>query len=216
MRLTLADHVHGAVLGGDLVLLDVNADIYFCLPAGDHVAKLSGNALDASPKAFAMALYEAGLAQAATVITPRASPPLSPTRTARAALDAAPDIKSTPTTWRHLQVLVRSAATARRMLRRPFVERIGGQRVAAGAVSGRLLADIAVFRRLAPWLPIDGACLFRSLMLRAYLNDLGHGVTWCFGVRTWPFQAHCWLQVEDMALDDEAERLCAFHPIMAV
>ena len=53
-------------------------------------------------------------------------------------------------------------------------------------------------------------------MLAAFLRSLGHRPTWVFGVRTWPFQAHCWLQVEDIALDDEAERLCAFAPILGV
>jgi hypothetical protein len=28
--------------------------------------------------------------------------------------------------------------------------------------------------------------------------------------------AHCWLQVGDMALDDDLERLAAYHPILAV
>jgi hypothetical protein len=77
-----------------------------------------------------------------------------------------------------------------------------------------MLDDIAVFRRVAPWLPLDGACLFRSGFLLGYLESLGHRVDWVFGVRTWPFRAHCWLQAGDVALDDEAERLIAYHPIM--
>ena len=79
-----------------------------------------------------------------------------------------------------------------------------------------MLADVAIWRRLAPWLPMDGVCLFRSGMLLAFLRALGPRPTWVFGVRTWPFQAHCWLQVEDIALDDEAERLCAYAPVLAV
>jgi hypothetical protein len=37
-----------------------------------------------------------------------------------------------------------------------------------------------------------------------------------FGVRTWPFHAHCWLQVEDVVLDDHHERIGAYTPLMAL
>lgn len=216
MRLTLADDVHGALVDGDLVLLAVKADTYFCLPAGDHQLTLIGRGLDAEPQVLAQALIEAGLAQPATTIDKAPRPPSRPRRSARAALDADPALKATRPTRRHLLALVRAAAAARRAEHRALAARLQPLEAPCATLSPALLADLAVFRRLAPWLPVDGACLFRSQMLRAYLAALGHGVTWCFGVRTWPFIAHCWLQVEDMALDDEAERLCAFHPILAV
>lgn len=216
MRLSLADHVHGAVLDGDLVLLDVTADTYFCLPAGDHALDLTGRVLDARPDALAHALIEAELAAPAQAVGLAGAALTAPTRSARAALDADLDLKDAPVRWTHLVALVRAAWEARRTERRAFAKRLERPAVPPSTLTRELLADLAVYRRLVPWLPIDGACLFRSQMLRAYLADLGHGVTWTFGVRTWPFIAHCWLQVEDMALDDEAERLVAFQPILAV
>ena len=216
MRLSLADHVHGAVLDGDLVLLDVEADTYVCLPAGEHSLALSGRALDASPDALARALIEAGLAQPALALDVPVVALTRPRRSARAALDADADLKAAPIAACHLRALVHAVLEARRAERRPFAVRLRRPDAPPSAVTAELLADLAVFRRLIPWLPVDGACLFRSQLLRAYLAALGHGVSWTFGVRTWPFIAHCWLQVEDMALDDEAERLIAFHPILAV
>lgn len=216
MRLALADHVHGVVLDDDLVLLDVDADTYFCLPAGDHALALKGRDLEAEPEGLALALIEAGLATPTLNTLPSAAPLPRPQRSARAALDADPALKAAPVRWIQLVALWRAVWQARRAERRAFAARLARPEAPPSALTAELLADLAVYRRLVPWLPVDGACLFRSQMLRAYLAALGHGVTWTFGVRTWPFIAHCWLQVEDMALDDEAERLVAFHPILAV
>jgi hypothetical protein len=48
------------------------------------------------------------------------------------------------------------------------------------------------------------------------LRILGFDADWIIGVRTWPFMAHCWLQVGAVALDDDVERLAAYTPILAV
>lgn len=216
MRLTMADHVRGVVVDGDLVLLDVTEDVYFCLPAGDFEVAVVGRTIEASPEALGVSLCEAGMAMPLDGIS--SGPDLLPTprRTARALLDADPDLKATPTAWRHLSALLRATGQARRAARRRFVDQLEAVALTPSKITPTLLADVAVYRRLSPWLPVDGPCFFRSHMLRAYLANLGHRVVWSFGVRTWPFHAHCWLQVEDMALDDEAERLAAYRPIMAV
>jgi hypothetical protein len=52
-------------------------------------------------------------------------------------------------------------------------------------------------------------------MLLRLLHAKGLDAHWVFGVRTWPFQAHCWLQCEDLVLDDQPDRVRAFTPIMA-
>ena len=216
MRLILAEHVHGALVDGDLVLLDVAADTYFCLPAADHALSLAGRSVRAEPEGLALALCEAGLAAPQTHAEPDALALVAPARTARALLDADPALAQAPTRWRHARALVTALAATRRADQRPFAARLGHAEPVASRCSPALLADLAVFRRVTPWLPIDGLCLFRSQFLRAYLRALGHRSTWTFGVRTWPFRAHCWLQAGDVALDDEAERLVAFHLIMAV
>lgn len=216
MRLTLADHVHGVSVDGDLVLLDTKADLYLCLPAGDFTAIIEGRTLTAWPDALGASLRDAALAGPATATKTYDNLPSMPRRTARAELDADPGLKASPVGWRHLRALAHAVFYALRSARRPFYDRLATPTRALSSVTTSLLADLAVYRRVSPWLPMDGACFFRSDMLRAYLTALGHSVIWSFGVRTWPFHAHCWLQVEDMALDDEAERLAAYRPIMAV
>lgn len=218
MRLSLTNRVHGVLVEGDLVLLDVAADAYYCLPAGDQSMALDGRRLDVTPDLLAQALCEAGLAAPLNAVAEPSPPvvPASPSRTARAIIEADPARAWRPVRWRHLSALLRAGLIARRAHQRAFVKRLDPRGVEPKPLSAALLADLAIYRRLSPWAPFDGVCLFRSEMLRAYLRCLGHDATWVFGVRTWPFRAHCWLQIGDVALDDEAERLAAYHPILAV
>ncbi|HQR90083.1 MAG: hypothetical protein B7Z44_16635 [Caulobacter sp. 12-67-6] len=216
MRLRLAPGLHGAMIEGDLVLLDVAADAYFCLPAAARDLVLSGSELEVTPAALAEGLCEVGLALplVAGLGDARPTPP-PPTRTARRlieTLDAAS--RTRPCHGLALTKAVAAAIAGRRLAFEALLP--AAVPFAVQPPTPALLSDLAVYRRIVPWLPIDGACLFRSHMLRAYLTTLGHGVSWVFGVRTWPFSAHCWLQAGDVALDDEAERLTAYAPILVL
>ncbi|MDB5455063.1 MAG: lasso peptide biosynthesis protein [Caulobacter sp.] len=219
MTLCLANGVHAVQVGSDLVFLSRGNDAYFCLPLDPGAIDLNGDHIVAHLPGLAQALCESGLVAPATAErTPRPSgPPTVPTRTARRLIDDQIRTIDRRPRLRHLRALGVAARAAMRGRDRPISDlvRIEGRRAQAEP-SPRLLADLTVYRRLTPWLPIDGLCLFRSHMLLRYLNALGHGARWVFGVRTWPFRAHCWLQVGDVALDDEAERLSAYAPIMAV
>ena len=52
--------------------------------------------------------------------------------------------------------------------------------------------------------------------LRAALRRHGHDARWVFGVRTWPFRAHCWLQRGEVVLDDDLETLVPLTPILVI
>jgi hypothetical protein len=82
--------------------------------------------------------------------------------------------------------------------------------------SPQMRALVGGFQAWAPWLPAPAKCLIRSFVLLRLLRRSGFDARWVFAVRTWPFEAHCWLQVGDLVLDDEVERLVAFHPILVV
>lgn len=214
MDLWLADGVRAIMIDEDAVFLDVAANAYFCLPAIAAALRIEGQALALCADGLAEDLIAAGLASR----TPPAAPALSiapPRRTARAVLDALPVDQRQRPGPRHWRAAIAAGLRNARDARRAFADQLPAWRdKRAGPVSAGLLADLDAFRTLSPWLPFDGVCLYRSGLLRRYLAALGHQVDWVFGVRTWPFAAHCWLQVEDLALDDEAERLVAYHPIM--
>ncbi|MDP3399561.1 MAG: lasso peptide biosynthesis B2 protein, partial [Brevundimonas sp.] len=86
----------------------------------------------------------------------------------------------------------------------------------AAAPEDRLARAVAAARSAMPWIPFEGECLQRAFQLRRLLAERGMSVTWVFGVRTWPFAAHCWLQREDLVVGDTVERVSRYVPIMAV
>lgn len=214
MELWLAEGVHGVMVDDDAVFLDVSTNAYFCLPSIAAALRIRGRELAVSADSLAEDLLAAGLADAAVGREEgRRAPP--PRRTARALIEAMPETTRRSPTWRHWRAAIGAGIVNAGDQRRAFAARLP----APGAgpeteINQALLGDLDAYRTLSPWLPFDGACLYRSGMLRRYLVALGHKVDWVFGVRTWPFAAHCWLQAGDVALDDEAERLVAYHQIM--
>jgi len=81
----------------------------------------------------------------------------------------------------------------------------------------RLRQLIAVFADLRPYLfGWRDACLFESFVLSEFLARHGIFPSWVFGVQARPFGAHCWLQLDDIVLNDTVERVSAYMPIMAV
>jgi len=76
-----------------------------------------------------------------------------------------------------------------------------------------LTQSFGVFR---PVFPRNYLCLFDSLALILYLARNGVRATWVFGVREDPFEAHCWVQAATVVLNEFADRVAFFTPIMAV
>ncbi|QJR02174.1 lasso peptide biosynthesis B2 protein [Sphingobium yanoikuyae] len=59
-------------------------------------------------------------------------------------------------------------------------------------------------------------CLPDALALFSLLAASGYPVQITFGVRRLPFQAHCWVQQDDVVLGQGIENVQAFCPILAV
>lgn len=204
----LRQGVYLAAVDQDIVVLDRDRDTYNCLPDAAAVIQLDDRGI-AAPAEWIEALLEMGIATE----SPDARRPALPGWPTRA-VDG-----SGPTTWR-ARLAVGHAAVAgwrhgpaapipdllKSLPPRPAQAR--DDRVSAGVV--------AAFARTSPWLPRQGACLFRSSVLLRALRYSGQNAIWVFGVRTWPFSAHCWLQIDDQVLDDDPERVRLFTPIMAV
>lgn len=213
MTLSLVPHVHAAVIGSDVVLLDVQRDEYFCVRDGVVALGLAANLRDLQPPdaATGEALVEDGLAV-------RAGPPGSPRGMAEAPEQDLPIGGLERMTASDLAALCGAlwdfVAHYRGRSFADVLAYVGGDRATLGR--GETLRLASLFARAAPWLPIPRQCLVRSFVLLRFLQRSGADAQWVLGVRTWPFAAHCWLQLGRTVLDDSADRLAVYQPILVV
>jgi hypothetical protein len=117
----------------------------------------------------------------------------------------------------------RSARRASALLKdRPIREIVAGVRARKGDYAVReadlevLRRETAIFRRLRPWYPRRYLCLWDSLALIEFFARRRLYPLWVFGVQAQPFGAHCWLQADDLLLNEATEYAGQFTPIMAV
>ncbi len=211
----LAPTVHAAAAHGDLVFLDVSRDAYSCLPGGSEVAAIcsDGRGLRLSDPQLVADLTAAGLLQPLN----EALPP-TPLRLPRATSSALEDLAAPPQ-WRDflealgclLDLFFHYQGRSFSMILASVTSTDSSDQPTAA-----LLTIVRRFHRWSPILPVTGKCLLQSFMLRRLLHRSGHEAAWVFGVSTWPFRAHCWLQSGDVVLNDTVERVRAFEPIMVV
>ena len=212
--LSLAGDVHAVAVGADLVVLDVAADAYLCLVGAASVVQLQADGgVVIDDLQVRATLLDAGLIRIGAGRGPDRYAP----RPSRGPPIAAPDMTPAPA---DLLRLMRAGLTTEWAFgRQSFAQILAWARERPGraktmAASAELLAAAAIFARARVWAPFDGACLKRSYMMLRYLRLCGHDADWVIGVRTWPFVAHCWLQVGDQVLDEDVERLAAYQPIL--
>lgn len=87
---------------------------------------------------------------------------------------------------------------------------------ARGLPLGMLISFARTFdhaRRLAPVRP---RCLPDSLAFVRLARRRGHAVDLIFGVKLFPFEAHCWAQSGGLVLTDPLDRIRRFNPILAL
>jgi len=80
----------------------------------------------------------------------------------------------------------------------------------------RLLRAVDAFARARLLVPIEPRCLLDSLSLLRFLARRGLHTHLIFGVSTDPFAAHCWLQTDDLVLNDSVGNVMAHTPIRTV
>jgi hypothetical protein len=208
MTLFLKADVHAAAIGPAAVLLDLDADSYLCLAQGGAALRrlpCGATAIMDGPEAAALA--EAGLV---TTVPPSGLRPVpdKPTRTVIHDLATAGVADLWPALSAALeQRSIRTGAGIKAYLPGPGMP--GG-----GRDTGAVARAAGAFWQLAPWLPVEGECLVRSSMLMRFLRRRGLSADWVFGVRLYPFMAHCWVQIDDLCLNDDVERLAAYTPLV--
>ena len=206
----LAPHAFAVAVGDDAVLLDARAGRYYCLPDGAFAFDFAARVV--SDPAVAEELAAAGLATAQGPNQPLAVPP--------GVQRELQDVPRPRMTWAERRdALLSYAGMIGGYYHRPFgavVGRAQGSRLADRDATPDLVRRVMAFRSWLPWAPFPGVCLFRSRMLLAFLRHGGLDATWVFGVRTWPFEAHCWLQSGDLVLDDTVDNVLNYTPIFQV
>lgn len=215
MHLFLGPGVHATGIGDDLVFLDTGSDAYFCLAGAAGVLTLGPRGqINVLQEDVAAQLLKAGLLAREPSLETAIAPP-RPAASIRLAREA-----STPLTpGLILGALSATLEAARSFSGASFARLLEGPGPSPAALenpSPALTDAVAQFEKLRPWLPLQGQCLMRSYHLRTFLRARGLDALWVFGVRTWPFDAHCWLQAGETVLDEDLERLSAYQPIMAV
>ncbi len=204
----LADTVYAAKAGSDLVLLDLSTDGYLLVPDCSQVQVDGGSLL--APMDLMLDLAANELLHADGPAGPRRSPPPIP-------LHRLPDVEAgKPSTADMATFALLWADTARR---KPTLQALsqnvsgrGGRRDDLAAIAAR----VGVFRQMLPCAPVVGACLFQAELLLRFLNAADLDADWVFGVRVWPFLAHCWLQVGDHCVSQAPDTLNIYRPIMVM
>jgi hypothetical protein len=210
----LSPTAHLVEIGDDVVVLDTRTKTYFCLAAAAQDLQVGPDGLVFHDPDLAEEFEQAGLladtpSRQLVTPTPRPACDLGLRVATRVRLG---DVLLIAAAWTtmvfdyHLARFDRVVATARR----------GRRDAGAEELDEDAKALVATFERVLPWLPFQGVCFYRSFLLLRVLRWSGHEARWVFGVRTWPFHAHCWLQVGDAALDDTADRLQGLTPIMVI
>lgn len=204
--------IHLARVNEDIIVLDLAADAYNCLlGAGDSLDLRPDGSIGASDPELAADLIAAGIATCVAPTLPRTAPTLPARELSRKAVPSGRDT---------LLAAIALAFATRQFSGKSLVEMIA---IDAPAATPNLPGDeirldhlVAAVRSARPWVPYEGECLQRSFQLRRFLACEGIATSWYFGVRTWPFAAHCWLQIGDLVLGDRLERVRFYAPILVV
>ena len=208
----LPDHVHMAWRGDDIIVLDTRDDSYSCLiGAVGHVQPADrADAVLAHPEILEE-LKQAGLVTLRSPSAARAS-----CRTPTKTLSPCPRTR-VPDAMAVALNAINGGLTFRGRSFAELIAPIPPRQVASPDspdAAHHLRRQVSAFCTLLPWLPFQGQCLHRAFMLRRLLAGRGLHVDWVFGVRTWPFMAHCWLQADDILLADDLDRVLGFTPIL--
>lgn len=208
----LAPYLHLAWLDADVVVLDVLNDRYLLLVDGaGALSPETPGAVGCADEATRAVLADAGFLsdrpQAPRLPPPSASRALEPT-----ARPTAPRLQQTTA---FVDGLLATAAFKRRGFA-ALIEVARARRPRRRLRPGDPALALESFHAIYPWLPWEGDCLQRAFLLHHHLHRRGHACRWVFGVRTWPFLAHCWVQIDDLVVGDSLSRIGGFTPILAV
>lgn len=230
--LSLAPHVRACATGGQVILLDLRRGTYLGL-AGDRLAVLAAgvagwphrtqNGGETAPTGPAVDSVARPLLDRELLVERLVEPaPLVELEAPHTALDTDDAIVSVRP--KDVGRFILAAGWAAAWLRWRSLLWIVETATARGRTNAKALCDfealrhaVARYDKLRPLaFTAQDRCLYDSLALLLFLASEGHRPYWVIGVRTRPFAAHSWLQSGGVVLNDQAEHVRAFSPILVV
>jgi hypothetical protein len=220
MAYRLRPRLSACVIAEQAIFLDTERDRYFSLGGAAAHAIVALQASEAPPPEGIAQLKRAGLLEETDAASSAASTAIRPAAPLHSLVEeAAPP-------WRlagALAVTLSLARATRALKHRPLQEildRLSARRAALASTKdhptqdrGDLVRAFLAARRLAPIAP---RCLPDSLALLDQLARRGLGADLVFGVKLNPFSAHCWLQADDIVLNDAVDHVTLHTPILVV
>jgi Transglutaminase-like superfamily len=234
----LAPHVYPCVSGQHVILMDLERDKYVAVaPAYRLAAWVRGWPVCTAQEPQAPhgatggpdALVSQMLAHGMLVSDPYLGKPAVPVTTQRPQgsllefdLDARPQTSAVQL-WRIGRSCLRAQLSLKLRPIQSIVEAVRERKArrspgeAQPVDAARLRSLVTAFARLRPlFYTLRAACLLDSLTLLHYLSAEGIHPDWVFGVKTEPFDAHCWVQQGEVLLNDVPDRVRQYSPILVV
>lgn len=213
----LADGIGLAAFGGSVIVLDIMQDRYsrFSGRAAEALLAVRNRENAAIDGSVLEALATRGLV---TRAFPRPSPWLDVAEIVapQDSVLEGPDLFDArgPVQFAMALACIKARIDLRRRPLHRLLEALPGR--ARGRPLGLLVSLARSFdhaRRLAPVRP---RCLPDSLAFVRQARRRGHAVDLIFGVKLFPFEAHCWVQSGALVLTDPLDRIRRFSPILAL
>ena len=235
----LAPHVFPCVSGQHVVLMDLERDKYVAVAPAHRLADWVrgwpvGPPVDA---AQASGIHNRGgdsddlvpqlLAHGMLVTDPRLGKPAVPVaipRPERTLVEFDFDIRpraSAAHLWRFARSCLRAQLALKLSPMQSIVQAVRERKARLERAARRPPPDIGAivtaFTRLRPlFYTPRAACLLDSLTLLHFLSADGIAPQWVFGVKTDPFDAHCWVQQGQVLFNDVPDRVRQYSPILVV
>ncbi|HEX3843547.1 MAG TPA: lasso peptide biosynthesis B2 protein [Steroidobacteraceae bacterium] len=234
----LAPHVYPCISGQHVILMDLERDKYVAIlpahrlaswvrgwPVGAVAPPQPPHNSDGGPDALVSQMLAHGM----LVTDPHIGKPAVPITTTRPQrslvefdLDTRPKAGAAQL-WRFAGSCLRAQLSLKLRPIQSIVDTVRDRKARRSACVPepvdpvRLRSLVTAFARLRPlFYTLRSACLLDSLTLLHFLSAEGVHPDWVFGVKTEPFDAHCWVQQGELLLNDIPDRVRQYSPIMVV
>jgi hypothetical protein len=209
----LADGVSYGLVDGEPIFLDLEADLYFTVDPPlledlDRLRRSDGTL----PEREARRLLDSGLVREAGRCEPIGpAPAFIPDNS----LFDRPAMRASGKELAEVAFLL---TRARLSIRWTGLAGMAGATLPSTepAEQDRLRAMASRFEAARRLIPLDRHCLTDSLALLQFLGRRSLSASLLFGVKRHPFAAHCWMQDDQMVLNDDAETVRGFTPVLVL